>query len=63
MEIMNATDVRKNWSITLDSVVHERPAYIKRTRDSIALIDINTLNTIFSVYIIIYYISTKVYHI
>ena len=50
MEIMNATDVRKNWSITLDSVVHERPAYIKRTRDSIALIDINTLNTIFSVY-------------
>ena len=43
MVILNATDVRKNWSITLDSVVRERPAYIKRTRDNIAMIDVATL--------------------
>ncbi len=43
MDILSATDVRKNWSVTLDSVVRERPAYIKRTRDNIAMIDVGTL--------------------
>ena len=43
MDILSATDVRKNWSVTLDSVVRERPAYIKRTRDNIAMIDVDTL--------------------
>lgn len=28
MDIQNATDIRKNWSVTLDSVVHDRPAYL-----------------------------------
>ena len=35
----NATEVRKNWSMTIDSVVHERPAFISRTHGSIAMID------------------------
>ena len=39
----NATEVRKNWSMTIDSVVHERPAFISRTHDSIAMIDENLL--------------------
>ncbi|MCR5791152.1 MAG: hypothetical protein K6G83_14820 [Lachnospiraceae bacterium] len=43
MDILSATDVRKNWSVTLDSVVRERPAYIKRTRDNIAIIGVETL--------------------
>ncbi len=34
-----ASDVRKNWSMTIDSVVHERPAFINRTHDSIAMLD------------------------
>ncbi len=46
MDMMKATDVRKNWSLTLDSVVRERPAYIKRTHDSIAMMDVSTLNTL-----------------
>ena len=50
MEPISATDVRKNWSMTLDSVVRERPAYIKRTRDSIALIDVKTLSYILEGY-------------
>ena len=44
MDMLKATDVRKNWSLTLDSVVRERPAYIKRTHDSIAMMDVSTLN-------------------
>ena len=50
MDIINSTDIRKNWSVTLDSVVHDKPAYIKRTHDYIALIDISTLNKILGGY-------------
>ncbi len=50
MDVLSSTDVRKNWSETLDSVVHERPAYIKRTRDNIALINLNTLLELLSGY-------------
>ena len=44
MDMINATDVRKNWSITLDNVAHERPAYIKRTHDNVAIFSVDTLN-------------------
>lgn len=50
MEIISATDVRKNWSLTLDSVIRERPAYIKRTRDNLALLNIDTLSYVLSGY-------------
>ena len=43
MNTLSATEVRKNWSLTLDSVIRNRPAYIKRTRDNVALSDVNTL--------------------
>ena len=36
---MNASEVRKNWSVTIDSVVHEKPAFISRTHDNVAMID------------------------
>lgn len=39
----NASDVRKNWSMTIDSVVHERPAFITRTHDNIAMLNEVTL--------------------
>ena len=35
----NASDVRKNWSMTIDSVVHEKPAFINRTRDRLTMMD------------------------
>jgi len=50
MNILSATDVRKNWSVTLDSVIHERPAYIKRTRDNIAILNMDLLTEILSGY-------------
>lgn len=50
MDMINATEVRKNWSLTLDSVVREKPAYIKRTHDSIAMIDVSMLNTLLAGY-------------
>lgn len=50
MNVLNATDVRKNWSVTLDSIVHDKPAYIKRTHDNIALMDVSTLNELLAGY-------------
>ena len=50
MDYLNATDVRKNWSITLDSVVHDKPAYIKRTRDEIAMMDVRMLSYLLKIY-------------
>ena len=34
----NASDVRKNWSITIDTVVHDRPAFINRTHDYVTML-------------------------
>ena len=50
MTVLNATDVRKNWSLTLDAVSHGRPAYVKRTHDNIAIMDVPTLNAILGGY-------------
>ena len=50
MDMINATDVRKNWSVTLDNVAHERPAYVKRTHDNVAIFSINTLNLMLAGY-------------
>ncbi len=50
MNVLSATDVRKNWSLVIDNVVREKPAYVKRTRDNVALINIETLNEIMSAY-------------
>ena len=50
MDMINATDVRKNWSITLDNVAHERPAYVKRTHDNVAIFSISTLNMMLAGY-------------
>ncbi len=35
----NASDVRKNWSTTIDTVVHDRPAFINRTHDYVAMLN------------------------
>ena len=50
MDLLNATDVRKNWSVTLDQVAHERPAYVKRTHDNVAIVSVSTLNLMLSGY-------------
>ena len=50
MQAMNATEVRKEWSAVCDSVIREKPKFIKRTRDYMFLSDINTLNDLLSAY-------------
>ena len=50
MNVLSATDVRKNWSITLDKAIHEKPVYIKRTRDNLAIINIDTMKEALSGY-------------
>ena len=37
MFALSASDVRKDWSRVIDSVIHIRPAFIKRTRDHMVL--------------------------
>lgn len=50
MDLLNATEVRKNWSVTLDKVAHEKPAYVKRTHDNVAIVSVATLNLMLSGY-------------
>lgn len=50
MDFLSATEVRKNWSLTLDNVVREKPAYIKRTHDEITMMDINILRFLLTIY-------------
>ncbi len=46
----NASEVRKNWSMTIDSVVHDRPAFINRTHDYVAMFGSNLLVEVFRDY-------------
>lgn len=50
MFIMNATDVRKDWSSVAESVIHEKPAFIKRTRDKMALMNLQMLEGVLAPY-------------
>ena len=43
MKIEQATTVRKEWSSVCDSVVRERPCFIKRTHDKIVLSSYETM--------------------
>lgn len=50
MLIMNATDVRKNWSEVSESVIREKPRFIKKTRDYMMLSSMDFLNILLSGY-------------
>lgn len=45
-----ATDVRKEWSTICDSVIHDKPKFIKRTRDRMWFSSLDTLTEILKVY-------------
>ncbi|HEX2925078.1 MAG TPA: hypothetical protein VHP38_02270 [Ruminiclostridium sp.] len=51
MFTLNATDVRRDWSAVMESVVREKPQIIKRTRDYMVLTDIKLLENLLSAYI------------
>lgn len=50
MIITNATEARKDWSITIDSVIRDKPRVIKRTHDYLMLLNIDVLENILSSY-------------
>jgi hypothetical protein len=50
MLTLNATDVRRDWSTVLESVVRDKPQFIKRTRDYMVLTDLKLFESLLSVY-------------
>lgn len=50
MIMINATDVRKEWSSVVDKVVRDKPQFIKRTRDRMWLSNLATMEEILSAY-------------
>jgi len=50
MILEQATDVRKEWSSVCDSVIRERPKFIKRTRDKMCLASLDMMKDILAVY-------------
>lgn len=50
MEVLSATDVRNEWSAVVDSVIRDKPKFIKRTRDYLFLTDITILESLLSAY-------------
>ena len=50
MLTINATEVRNEWSSVVDSVIREKPTFIKRTRDYMLLSDIGTIENFLDAY-------------
>lgn len=50
MLMEQATTVRKEWSAVCDSVIHEKPKFIKRTRDKMWFSNLETMLEILDAY-------------
>ncbi len=50
MLMEQATTVRKEWSSVCDSVVHNKPKFIKRTRDKMWFSNLETMEEILKAY-------------
>ena len=50
MLAINATTARNQWSSLVESVIREKPAIIKRTRDYLFFSNMNVLENILSIY-------------
>ena len=48
--MQKATDVRKEWSTICDSVIHDKPKFIKRTRDKMWFSNLDTMLQILEAY-------------
>lgn len=48
--MLNATEVRKQWSAVCDEVVRVKPQFIKRTRDKMWFSNLETMSEILSAY-------------
>ena len=50
MLTINASDVRKEWSSTCDTVVHDKPVLIKRTRDRMWFSNVDVMLEVLEAY-------------
>ena len=50
MLTINATEARNEWSSVVDSVIREKPRFIKRTRDHMLLSDVNIIENFLEAY-------------
>lgn len=50
MLMEQATNVRKQWSSVCDSVIHDKPKFIKRTRDKMWFSNLDTIYEILQAY-------------
>ncbi|MBQ4227803.1 MAG: hypothetical protein II697_06320 [Clostridia bacterium] len=50
IEVMNATDVRRDWSAVVDNAVRTKPQFFKRTRDYIFLSDVRFMEELLKGY-------------
>jgi len=50
MLAINATTVRNEWSSVVESVIREKPKFIKRTRDYLFLSDVSVIEGLLSAY-------------
>jgi uncharacterized protein YbcC (UPF0753/DUF2309 family) len=49
-EVINATDVRRDWSSFIDNVVRFKPSLVKRNRDYLAAISLEHLEVLLTPY-------------
>lgn len=50
MLMEQATTVRREWSTICDSVIHDKPKFIKRTRDKMWFSNLETMSVILEAY-------------
>ena len=50
IQVMNATDVRKDWSSVVDATVRVKPQFFKRTRDYVFLSDLHFMEELLAGY-------------
>ena len=51
MLMEQATTVRKEWSTICDGVIHDKPIFIKRTRDKMWFSNLDTMSEILKAYV------------
>ena len=50
LQVLNATDVRKDWSSVVDSAIRVKPQFFKRTRDYLFLSDLHFMEELLAGY-------------
>ena len=50
MEFIKSTTARNEWSSVLESVIREKPAFIKKTRDFLFLSELGVMETLLTAY-------------